>query len=179
MDSVTPYFFSLHPPPPSLLHSFYLLPLFATSSLPSPFPPSPPPSPLPLSFLPYGHDERLDGVSDRLGVGGKQLPGRWVFGVHGQTLGRQQQAAGGLDHIAASLVCVVGEGRGEGEGREGEGGVGLAKTLVWLVPTNWPHATPNLNDGCLSESCLGTDLGWCGGKLRGGGEGGEGLHRFH
>ena len=38
--------------------------------------------------------------------------------------------------------CVVGEGRGEGEGREGEGGVGLAKTLVWLVPTNWPHAIP-------------------------------------
>ena len=59
----------------------------------------------------------------------QQLPGRWVFGVHGQTLGRHQQAAGGLDHIATSLMCVcLEEGRGEGEGREG--GVRLAKTLL-------------------------------------------------
>ena len=70
-----------------------------------------------------------------------------------------------------------GEERGEG-GREGGGrGKGMSGLLTPALVSPYPLAY--LNDGCLGKACLSTDLGWCGGKLWGGGKSGEGLHCFH
>ena len=44
--------------------------------------------------------------------------------------------------------------------------------LVCLLSTH-------LNNGSLSEACLGTDLGWSGSELRGGGKRRESLHSFY
>ena len=77
-----------------------------------------------------GEDQVLDGVRHGLGVGGQELPHGWVVGVHGQVLGRQQQAVAGLVDALASMQdgllgpATLGADFGWGGGKLGAGGEG-------------------------------------------------------